>query len=134
MCDVRQLADDIRIVQFGFERAQYLLLACGTAKVDHQVGMARTHILKCSGAGEMVWPRWNIQALVGIDVTGFVADIVWIIVIGDGMQHIDIDASYSVDHLNEAIQAYPRVVVDGDAKILEISKTTSREATDAITL
>src|SRR5260370_41272888 len=98
MYDARQLADDIRIVQFGFERAQYLLLACGTAKVAHRVGVARTDILECIGPGEMLWPGRTIQAFVRIDVTRFVVDIVWIIGIGDGMQPSDLGASYRVQH------------------------------------
>ena len=132
MRDFRQLANDSGIIQFSFKCAQYLLLACRAAKVSYEVGVARTHIFKRLWPGEVLRPGWDIQAFVGIDVTGLVADIIRVIVISDGMQRIHVNAAYRVDHFDEAIQPHPCVVVDGNTKILEDRETAERDAAQSI--
>src|SRR5438067_13260101 len=118
MSYIRQSAYDLGIVQFSFERAQHLLLTCRAPKVAHQVCMSRTYVFKCVWPSEVLWPWWDIYTLVGIDITCMIIDIIWIIVIGNGMQHIDIDATDRIYHFDEAIQSNPCVVVDRNAKIL----------------
>src|SRR5260370_9745243 len=104
MRDFRQLADDSRIIQFSFERAQYLLLACRAAKVSYEVGVARTHIFKPLWPGEVLRPWGDIQAFVGIDVAGLVADIIRVVVITTGMQRTHVTPASRVYRLFDAIQ------------------------------
>ncbi len=96
--------------------------------------MARTHIFKRLWPGEVLRPWCDIQAFVGIDVTSLVADIIRVIVIGDGMQRIHVNAAYRIDHFDEAIQPHPCVVVDRNTEILEDREATERDSAQAICL
>src|SRR6266516_4792161 len=70
----------------------------------------------------MLWSWCQVEAFVGIGIEA-IAGIVGIDVISNGMDYIDIDATRRIHDLDKAIQSNPRIIVNGDTKILIDSQT-----------
>src|SRR5215831_16653373 len=80
--------------------------------------MARAYVLQGLLSSKVLWARRNVQSPVFIDISGMVAHVIGIVVIGDWVNDIYIDTLNGADYFHEAIEAHPCIVVDVDAEIL----------------
>src|SRR6266446_1343664 len=96
--------------------------------------MARAHILKSFYPTQVLRPRGQVEAFVPVDVSSVVAHIIRILIIGDGMNDIDINTVDRVDDLDEPIESNPGIVVDRNTKILVNGLSTQRDAAKSICL
>src|SRR3546814_4641212 len=67
-------------------------------------------------------------------IAGAVAVVAWVL---EGTRHVDVDAADGIDHLDEAGEVDPRVVVDRDAeqrpdRVLERAQARSEEHTSEL--
>src|SRR5205823_4501020 len=93
------------------QRQKKLLLTDRPAEVAQQITVAGTDIL------EGVTPIQMLRSSREIDPLGAVAvvtEIIGIVIVEHRVQYVEVDAAQSVHHANQAIQADPGVVMDGD--------------------
>src|SRR5438132_10469869 len=96
--------------------------------------MARAHVLKSLLPTEMLRARSNVQSPVFVDIAGMVAHVIGIVVIGNGVKDIYLDAIDGADHFHETIKSHPGIVVDMNTEVLGDGETAESYATEAISL
>src|SRR5579884_3311756 len=81
----------------------------------------------------MLRPWRDIQPHIGILILAS-GTIVRVVIIGNRVKGIDIDAIDGIHHFNEPVQPYPSIVVDWNTKILIDCSTTQANAATSICL
>src|SRR5260221_13476259 len=103
-------------------------------EVTYEVGMARAYVLQGLLPGEMLRAGSNVQSPIFVNIGGVVAYVIGIVVIGDRVKDIYIDAVNGTDYLHKAIKAHTGIVVDVDAEILGNGQTAESYTTQRICL
>jgi len=78
--------------------------------------VARANVLKGIGAGQVLRSRHHRYALIRVRVAA--PEVLWVEIVKDRMAGHDVHAPDCVDHVDEAREADPDVIVDMDAKVV----------------
>src|ERR1700686_4009601 len=105
----------------GFEpdRLKDLLLALRAPVVTLQVAVTGADVLHRLYPVQVLWAGEHRDSLEPVRTT--TVNVGRVVVVHDGTGGYDVDASDRVDHLDEAEQTYPDVVVHVDAEVLRDS-------------
>src|SRR5947209_20021014 len=83
----------------------------------------------------MLWARSYVQTFQRIDIASIrVTNIIWIVIIGNWMDDININATDCIYDFHKAIESNPGIVIDGDAEILVDCETAERNSSQSIRL
>src|SRR5690242_2350819 len=63
-----------------------------------------------------------------------ITNIIWIVIIGNGMDDIDINATNCIYHLHKPVESNPGIIVDGNTKILVDGEATECNTSQSIGL